>query len=70
MRNTKHAIQVPELKGKKLCIDCATDIYFGQQFEDTLDKGKRQVIIQDVVQSADGIGKHIELVSQVARALR
>ena len=66
IRNSKHAIQVPELKGKKLCIDCATEIYFGQQFKDALKQGKRQVIIQDVVQSADGIGKHIELVSQVA----
>ncbi len=66
MGNTKHRMELPEFKGKKLCIDCATDIYFGQQFRDALKQGKRQVVIQDLVQSADGVGKHIELLSNVA----
>jgi len=66
MSNTKHCIQVPELKGKNLCLDCATNVYFGQQFKDALEQGRRQVIIQDVVQSADGISKHIESVQTAA----
>jgi hypothetical protein len=66
MSNTKHCIQVPEFKGKNLCLDCATDIYFGQQFKDALQQSKRQVVVQDVVQSADGLSKHMESVSSVA----
>jgi len=66
MGSTKHRIELPELKGKKLCVDCAIDIYFGQQFKDALEQGKRQAVIQDLVQTADGIGKHVESVSNVA----
>jgi len=59
-------MQVPEFKGKTLCLDCASNLYFGRQFKGALEQGRRQAIIQDVVQSTDGISKHIEAVSTVA----
>ena len=58
--------EIPEYKGKKLCKLCAYSVWFEEQFKDSLKEGRRQVIIVDLVQSADGVLKHIQSASQVA----
>jgi hypothetical protein len=45
-------------------LNCARDIFFGEQFKVGLEKGKPQVIV--TVNSVDGISKHIESVSKAA----
>jgi hypothetical protein len=65
VNKSENCVEVPELKGKQLCLDCAIGIYFGKRFKDASDENRSQVIVQDTVQTADGISKHIESISKV-----
>jgi rubrerythrin len=71
----------PEFNGGKLCSSCISEIvkkecdahnesinakHYGPSFSKALEQGRRIVVVKDAVFSADGIGKHIEIVSKVA----
>jgi hypothetical protein len=64
-RDTKHRIELPNLRGKKLCPNCASDIYFSQQFREALEQGKTQVTVQDLVQNTDGINRRVEMLINI-----
>jgi hypothetical protein len=71
----------PQFLGKKICKPCMSEIMkkecdahnepiyvkrYGPSFSEALEQGRRIVVVKDAVLSADGIGKHIEIISKVA----
>lgn len=71
----------PEFNGEKLCFSCRNEIVkkeckahnaplyakqYGPSFEEALEEGRRIVVVKEAVFSPDGIGKHIDIISEVA----
>jgi hypothetical protein len=78
---SRFAKRHPEFNGEKLCSSCISEIVekdcathneaidakqYGPTFEEALEQGRRIVVVKYAVLSADGIGKHIEIVSKIA----